>query len=85
MVADIRKLEQAFGDGSKAPQASEWDTRKAARQQVVAARPIAAGTPMTRSDLTTARTGKGLAPSMLWELVSKPASKGYQTGEIINL
>ena len=33
MVRDIRALEVAFGDGVKAPQPSEWDTRKAARQQ----------------------------------------------------
>ncbi|MEN1713252.1 N-acetylneuraminate synthase family protein, partial [Pseudomonas aeruginosa] len=43
MVAQIRMLEVALGSPYKAPQPSEWDTRQAARQQVVAARDIEAG------------------------------------------
>ena len=31
MVEDIRALQVALGDGCKAPQPSEWDTRQAAR------------------------------------------------------
>ena len=42
MVRDIRALQAALGDGGKTPQPSEWDTRQAARQQVVASRDIAA-------------------------------------------
>ncbi|EKT4523077.1 N-acetylneuraminate synthase [Pseudomonas putida] len=84
MVADIRALQLAFGNGCKAPQASEWDTRKAARQQVIAAKAISAGSTFLRTDLTTARCGRGLAPAMLWELVGQSASRDYQAGEIIN-
>ncbi|MGS0621365.1 N-acetylneuraminate synthase [Ralstonia sp. VS2407] len=83
MVRDIRLLEVALGDGSKAPQPSEWDTRQAARQQVVAARPIAAGTTFDRADLTTSRCGRGLGPNVLWELVGKPCQRAYELGEII--
>lgn len=83
MVEDIRKLELAFGSGVKAPQASEWDTSQAARQQVVAARPMEAGSVWQRSDLTTARCGRGLQPFMLWELVGKKAARDYTAGEVI--
>jgi len=81
MVADIRALEQSFGDGIKAPQASEWDTRKAARQQVVAARDIARGETVVREDLTTARCGAGLPASRLWDLVGKTAMRDFIAGE----
>lgn len=83
MVSQIRQLQQAMGDGSKCPQPSEWNTREAARQQVVAARPIAAGSTLVREDLTTSRCGKGLTPNALWELVGQSCKRAYQQGELI--
>ncbi|KPA96666.1 MULTISPECIES: N-acetylneuraminate synthase [Pseudomonas] len=85
MVADIRALQKALGDGMKAPQASEWDTRNAARQQVVAACDIAEGTILERHQLTTARSGKGLPPASLWGLVGSPSKRAYRAGENIEL
>lgn len=83
MVAQIRALELALGDPCKAPQPSEWDTRKAARQQVVAAREIPAGAIISRDDLTTARSGSGLSPTTLWELVGSTSRRAFMVGEII--
>jgi N-acetylneuraminate synthase len=83
MVEDIRALEAALGDGCKAPQPSEWDTRQAARQQVVAAREIAAGTVLVRQDLTTARSGRGMSPTNLWGLVGQVVNRAYSDGDVI--
>lgn len=83
MVSEIRALQVALGDGSKVPQVSEWDTRKAARQQVVAARDIAKGTVLARQDLTTSRSGGGMAPTNLWGLVGQLADRSYSAGDII--
>lgn len=83
MVRDIRALQVALGDGSKTPQPSEWDTRQAARQQVVASRDIPAGKKLSRDDLTTARCGRGLPPTALWGLVGVPAGRAYAPGEVI--
>jgi N-acetylneuraminate synthase len=83
MVREIRALSLALGDGAKAPQASEWDTRRAARQQVVAARAILAGAVFARDDLGTARCGGGRLASELWELVGQAATRGYAAGEVI--
>ena len=83
MVSDIRLLQLVLGDGSKTPQASEWDTRQAARQQVVAARDIFVGAVLTRIDLTTARSGQGLPPTALWGLIGQPARRCFAAGEII--
>lgn len=83
MVTDIRALSLALGDGVKAPQASEWDTRRAARQQVIAARDLAKGTVLSRDDLATARTGQGASAMMLWNFVGRPAQRAYARGEAI--
>lgn len=84
MVQQIRALQVAFGDGSKSPQPSEWDTRQAARQNIVAARDIAAGAVLTRDDLTTARSGgSGLPATSLWGLIGVAAVQAYVAGEPI--
>lgn len=83
MVRDIRALERAMGDGAKSPQPSELDTRRAARQQVIAARAVAAEQTFARDDLTTARCGRGLAPTALWGLVGQPAGRAYAAGDVI--
>jgi len=83
MVEDIRALQQALGDGIKAPQESEWDTRKAARQQVVATRQIEKGQTLTREHLTTARSGQGMVPTELWGLVGSRATRSFEAGETL--
>lgn len=83
MVAQIRDLQVALGDGAKCPQPSEWNTRQAARQHVVAARHIAAGALLSRDDLTTARSGGGLQATDLWGLVGVPTVHSYAAGEPI--
>ncbi len=82
LVADIRALEQALGDGVKRPNPSEWDTRRVARQSIVAAKPILAGQTITRDDLTTARAGGGLPPSLLWALLGTTCQKSHAAGEV---
>ncbi|MBI6853127.1 N-acetylneuraminate synthase [Pseudomonas cichorii] len=84
MVSEIRALELALGSGYKSPQPSEWDTRRAARQQVVAARAISSGNVIKRDDLNTARSRDGLPATRLWELVGKSAKRAYEAGEIIH-
>jgi len=82
MVREIRAIEQMIGDGVKGPQASEWDSRRAGRQQVVAARGIARGAILVREDLTTARCGEGLPPTELWNLVGTAAAHDFAAGEV---
>lgn len=84
MVGDIRALQIALGDSMKAPQPSEWDTRQAARQQVVAARAIISGTQLTRDDLATARCGRGMQAITLWSLIGQTVARDYAPGEVID-
>lgn len=84
MVRQIRDLQLALGDGAKCPQPSEWNTRQAARQHVVAARDIAAGTVLERDDLTTTRNGgDGLPATALWGLIGVTVGQAYAAGEPI--
>ena len=83
MIQQIRQLGLALGDGAKCPQPSEWNTRQAARQHVVAARDILAGTLLSRDDLTTARSGGGLPATALWGLIGATALQSYAVGEPI--
>jgi len=84
MVMEIRTIEVALGDGAKCPQNSEWDTRKAARQQVIVTRDVLKGECFTRQDLTTARCGQGCPPSALWGLVGQPAQRDYTALETLD-
>lgn len=82
MISDIRALELALGDGVKAPQASEWDTRRVARQSLVTATQLPAGKRIEPGDLTTARTGGGLAPNAFWELLGTVNRNAHAAGEV---
>lgn len=85
MVKDIRALEQAFGTGIKAPQASEWEVRKLGRQTVIAAKKLVPGQIIQQGDFTTARAGKGESPCLLWELPGTAAKKIYEPGEVLEI
>lgn len=81
MVEQIRLVEQMLGQAAKVPQASEWDTRKAARQSLVFARPVSRGQRIVSEDLTSARRGGGLVPMQAWDLVGQAAECDYAAGD----
>jgi N-acetylneuraminate synthase len=83
MVREIREIETALGDGRKRPQLSEWDTRSAARQKIIARTDIAQGAVFTAQNLSTARTGEGESPMHIWGFYGKKASRDYRKGDTI--
>lgn len=85
MVEEIRALEMAFGNGIKAPQPSEWSMRNIVRQSIIAARHLPEGKIIGQGDLTTARTGGGLSPSLYWNLMGSTTQKAYEPGEVLDL
>ncbi|KQT31161.1 N-acetylneuraminate synthase [Sphingomonas sp. Leaf412] len=82
LIACIRSVEVMRGDGVKVPQPSEWDMRRVARQKVVAARPIARGAVLERVDLTTARSGDGIDPAELWDMIGTVAPHDLAAGDV---
>lgn len=81
MVAAIRHVEMALGDGIKTPRASERRNMVVARKSVVAARDISAGTILAEADLAVMRPGNGRSPMRLWETIGTPANRDYAAGE----
>ncbi|MGY6563457.1 MAG: N-acetylneuraminate synthase [Halomonadaceae bacterium] len=83
MVKDIRAIAEALGDGQKVPQASEWDTRLAARQNLIAATHIRQGEYFTVDNLTTARAGQGELAMGYWDRLGQPAVRDYHPGDAL--
>ncbi len=85
LVAAIRDVEAALGDGHKRPTESERRTRTVARRSIVAARPIRAGEVLTEADLAAKRPGGGLSPMRWHEVIGRPASRDFAEDEWIVL
>jgi N-acetylneuraminate synthase len=84
MVAAIRAVELALGDGVKRPTPSEVKNKAVARKSIVAACDIAQGDVFSAERLAIKRPGNGKSPFLFWELLGQPASKAYYAGEEIS-
>lgn len=81
MVASIRRVSGALGDGRKRPTASEIPNRAIARKSIVAARPIAKGEVFTENNLSVRRPGTGMPPSRWDTLLGQSAPRDYAQDE----
>ncbi len=85
MVAAIRNVELALGDGIKRVMPSEAGNVVSARKSLVAAKAIRAGEPFDQANLAVKRPGTGISP-MLWdEVLGRPATRDYEPDELIEL
>lgn len=85
MVAAIRNVEQAMGDGIKRPSASEASNRLIARKSLVAACTIHAGETFSEANVTTKRPGSGLSPMRWDEVIGQKAPRDFAADELIHL
>ncbi len=85
MVAAIRNIELALGDGVKRPSPSEAKNIPIARKSLVAACPIRAGELFTLNNLAVKRPGSGVSPMRLNEMLGRLAKRDYQVDELIEL
>jgi N,N'-diacetyllegionaminate synthase len=83
LIAEIRDVEAAMGDGRKVPAASERSTADVARKSLVAARDIEAGALITSELLTALRPGTGLSPALLPLVVGRRANVDVDKGTAI--
>jgi N,N'-diacetyllegionaminate synthase len=84
MVAAIRNVEKAIGDGVKRVTPSESVNRVAGRKSIVAARPIAAGELYSEANLTTKRPGSGISPMRWNDLIGNRAYRDFGMDELID-
>jgi N,N'-diacetyllegionaminate synthase len=85
MVAAIRNVEQALGDGIKCASPSELKNRSVGRKSIVAAHAIEPGEIFSNANLTAKRPGTGISPMRWDELIGKSAPRRYQRDELIEL
>lgn len=83
MVAGIRQVEAALGDGLKRPSASEIKNVSVARKSVVAARHIKSGELFCEENLTSKRPGNGISPMDFWQWQGRRASRDFKEDEPI--
>jgi N-acetylneuraminate synthase len=78
MVAAIRNVERALGDGVKAPKESEIRNVPVARKSIVAARALKAGETIGPADITAKRPGAGRPPIDYWSLIGTAAPRALE-------
>ena len=83
MVAAVREVELAFGDGDKRPRESEKNTREVARKSLVAAKHIEEGDLFSSDNLAVLRPGTGVSPIHFWNYIGKRSQKNYSEGDLI--
>ena len=71
LVAGVRTVQAALGDGVKQPAEEERDTRIVARRSLVATRDLAAGSVLSDDALAILRPGTGLPPSMYGRVMGR--------------
>ncbi|MBE3142426.1 MAG: N-acetylneuraminate synthase [Planctomycetes bacterium] len=83
LVAGVRKVEVARGDGVKRPVNSELETARVARKSLVATRFIPAGTLLNQTFVTARRPGTGMAPDRVEELLDRKALFDISEGTLL--
>lgn len=85
MVAAIRNIEVALGDGIKRLTASELRNKPVARKSLVSNRSIKAGELFSAENVTTKRPATGISPMRWDEIIGRRASRDYSADELIEL
>jgi N,N'-diacetyllegionaminate synthase len=85
MVAGIREVEDALGDGRKTGPTPEerHEMYPLARRSLIAARDLAAGTVLTREMLTVKRPGFGIPPKLVDAVVGRTLKRDVEEDDIL--
>jgi sialic acid synthase SpsE len=83
LVRGIRVVEQALGDGVKAPTAGELVNRAVARRSLAAAVDLPAGAALTRESLCALRPATGISPASLRAVIGRTLTRPRRAGELI--
>jgi len=85
MVAAIRGIESAMGNGIKAPSPAETKNLGIVRKSLVAVRSIEAGEIFSMDNIGAKRPGTGISPMRLDEVLGCPAPRSFTADELIEL
>ena len=85
MVASIRNIETAMGDGHKRVTASERENLVIVRKSIVAGVPIRKGEVFTEDNLAVKRPGSGISPMRWNEILGRTADRDYEADDLIEV
>ena len=85
MVAAIRNIEIALGDGIKRLTPSETRNKPIARKSLVASQAIKVGDVFSELNITTKRPGTGISPMRWDEVMGRRATRDIAVDELIEL
>ena len=80
LVAGIRAVESALGDGVKVPKASERGNRATMRRSLYADRDLAEGTTLQEQDLIALRPATGISPHLIDEVLGRKLQRSITSG-----
>lgn len=83
MVASLRHIEEALGDGIKVPAPCEIKNIAVARKSVVAEHDLAAGQRVAAADIAIKRPGDGIAPRDLGNVIGRTVRRRIEAGDVI--
>ena len=84
LVAALRRVESALGDGRKLPAAAEADVAAVARKSLVAACDLVAGTSLTAEAVASRRPGIGIAPARLADFLGRRIKQPVAAGTLLH-
>ncbi len=85
MVAAIRNIEAALGDGIKRLTPSETRNKPIARKSLVASQAIQVGDEFTAQNVTAKRPGTGITPMRWDEVLGRVSPRNFAADELIEL
>jgi N,N'-diacetyllegionaminate synthase len=85
LVADIRAVASALGDGVKAPRDAEREIMRVARRSLVTSRHLPAGHALAVEDLAAKRPGTGISPMEIDALVGRRISRDLEPDHLLRL
>jgi N,N'-diacetyllegionaminate synthase len=85
MVAAIRNIKVALGDGIKSLTPSEAKNKPVVRKSLIAGRAIKVGEVFNAGNLTAKRPGTGISPMRWDEIVGRTAVRDFMADELIEL
>ena len=85
MVAAIRNIEIALGDGIKTLTLSEVRNKPVVRKSMVASQSIKTGDAFSVQNITTKRPGTGISPMRWDEVIGRIATRDFAADDLIEL
>lgn len=83
MVASIRNIEVALGEGIKTPSPSETKNMAIARKSIHLKHDVEAGHVLTANDLVMKRPGDGISPMKLHDITGKSLNKSLKADTLL--